>query len=268
MRTLLELVEAATRTGERDLAEQAVAQLESVTRPIGNDWACAVLTMAQAQLHEGERAEALYLEAIERFERVEVPIMVGRCRLLYGEMLRRQHRRIDARVQLRAAHELLSTCGLNGFADRAARELSATGETLRVRTHASAEQLTDQERNVARLAREGLTNRDIGARLFISARTAEYHLRKVFMKLGIASRAELRTALAELDRGRAAGAHWGVDSAVPRTSRGRRCESLRRCSSPTTATCARAATGSASRRRPSSCSSTSSTSSPSRSSRT
>ncbi len=197
MRSLLELVEAAARTGERELAEDAFERLASVTRPVGNDWALAVLAMAEAQLRDGSEAEPLYRNAIERFERVRIPIMVGRCRLLYGEMLRRANRRVDAREQLRAAHEILSKCGLGGFAERAARELRATGETVRVRAQGAADRLTDQERNVARLAREGLTNRDIGARLFISARTAEYHLHKVFTKLGIGSRTELEAALAE-----------------------------------------------------------------------
>ncbi len=199
MRTLLELVEAATRTGDRELAEEAFVRLASVTTPLGNDWALGVLAMAEAQLREGDEAESLYRDAIERFERQGVPIMIGRTRLLYGEALRRQNRRVDAREQLRAAHELLSGAGLNGFAERAARELSATGETVRTRTVETLSQLTDQELNVARLAREGLTNRDIGGRLFISARTAEYHLRKVFIKLGIASPLELKTALADLE---------------------------------------------------------------------
>jgi DNA-binding CsgD family transcriptional regulator len=198
MRTLLELVEAATRTGERALAGAAVERLASVTRPLDNDWALGVLAMAQAQLLEGDEAEQLYLEALVRFEREQIPIMIGRTRLLYGEALRRQQRRVDARVQLRGAYEVLIRCGLNGFAARAARELSATGETLRVRTHESMDQLTQQEMNVARLAREGLSNREIGARLFISSRTAEYHLRKVFVKLGITSRAALKSALADL----------------------------------------------------------------------
>jgi DNA-binding CsgD family transcriptional regulator len=197
MRTLLELVEAAARAGERELAEEAVAKLATVTRPLGNDWALGVLAMAEAQLRDGDEAEALFRDARERFERQRVPIMVGRTQLLHGEMLRRQGRRSDARTQLRGAYEVLSRVGIHGFAERAARELSATGETVRARTFVALDQLTEQERNVARLAREGLTNRDIGARLFISARTAEYHLHKVFLKLGITSRAELRTAFAD-----------------------------------------------------------------------
>lgn len=197
MRALLELVEAAVRVGERPLAEEALARLAGVTRPLRTDYALGVLAMAEAQLRDGDEAEALYRDALERFERQGIPIMVGRARLLYGEALRRVQRRVDARVQLRAAHEVLLACGLQGFAERAARELRLTGETLRVRRPGAVEQLTDQELNVAHLAREGLTNRDIGARLFISARTAEYHLGKVFTKLGITSRADLRTALTD-----------------------------------------------------------------------
>lgn len=197
MRALLELVEAGSRIGERALAEEALERLASVTSHLDSDYALGVLAMARAQLAEGEVAEACYVEALERFERQRIPIMIGRAELLYGEMLRRQHRRVDARPHLRVAYEVLVACGLNGFAERAARELAATGETLRVRTTGPTEQLTEQETNVARMAREGLTNREIGARLFISDRTAEYHLHKVFVKLGISSRAQLKTALAE-----------------------------------------------------------------------
>ncbi|MFD5721720.1 AAA family ATPase [Streptomyces sp. NPDC127036] len=199
MRTLLELVEAATHTGDRALAEHAYEKLDSVTRPVGTNWAAAVSAMAEAQLRNGDDAYRLYQNAIERFEIERIPIMVGRCRLLYGEELNRQGRRTDARAHLRSAHELLANCGLNGFAQRAADELQASGDTLRVPAEGSAAQLTNQELNVARLAREGLTNRDIGARLFISGHTAEYHLRKVFTKLGIKRRTELKTALAHLD---------------------------------------------------------------------
>ena len=198
-RALPELVEAAVRTGETALAAQALGHLESVTLPVGGDWALGTLALARAQLSAGDEAEALYQEAIERSDRVRVPMLKGRAQLLYGETLRRLQRRVDARAQLREAHDVLTRCGLPGFAARAARELAATGETLRARTPESIDQMTDQELNVARLAREGLTNRDIGARLFISSRTAEYHLRKVFVKLGISSRSELKNALVELD---------------------------------------------------------------------
>src|SRR5690606_11105810 len=167
--------------------------------PLDTDYALGALAMAEAQVGDGDDAEALYREAIERFERQQIPIMVGRARLVYGEALRRWQRRVDARAQLRSAHDVLLRCGLQGFADRAERELRRAGETLRVRRSGAVEQLTDQELTVAHLAREGLTTRDIGARLFISARTAEYHLSKVFTKLGITSRAELRDALVGLD---------------------------------------------------------------------
>ncbi|WBB62482.1 AAA family ATPase [Streptomyces sp. WMMC500] len=197
MRTLLELVEAATHTGERALAEQAFEQLAAVTRPVGTTWARAVLAMSEAQLREGDEAESRYVEALARFERERIPIMIGRCKLLYGEELVRQGRHADAREQLTSAYDVLSRCGMKGFADRAARELGTIGEAPHARAQRPTAQLTEQELNVARLAREGLTNRDIGARLFISARTAEYHLHKVFLKLGIKGRAELKTALGD-----------------------------------------------------------------------
>ncbi|HWV84574.1 MAG TPA: AAA family ATPase [Capillimicrobium sp.] len=200
MRALLEVVEAATRTGEAATAQEALQRLREVTEPVGdNDWAQAMLALAEAQLADADAAEVRYLRAIELFGRVPVPMLVARSQLLYGELLRRGQRRVDARAQLRPAHEVLSACGYHAFAERAARELAATGETLRARTPESLDVLTDQERNIARLAREGLTNREIGGRLFISARTVEYHLRKVFQKLGIGSRAELKQALDALD---------------------------------------------------------------------
>lgn len=197
MRTLPELVEAAVRRDDRALATQARDALAAVIRPVGGDWALGTLAVAEAQLAEGAAAEAFYADAISRFERGRMPLLEGRARLLHGEALRRAGRRVDAREQLRAAHRLLSACGASAFADRAARELGATGETVRSREPYVSETLTEQELNVARLARDGLTNRDIGSRLFISARTAEYHLRKVFSKLDISSRGELKRALAE-----------------------------------------------------------------------
>ncbi|MFE0731790.1 AAA family ATPase [Streptomyces antibioticus] len=200
MRTLLELVEAATHTGDFALAEHAYKKLDGVTRPVGTNWASAVSAMAEAQLREKDEAQALYVDAIERFENERIPIMVGRCHLLYGEFLNREGRHTEALEKVRIAHEVLSKCGLTAFAQRAADEMRASGETLRVPAQGSVAQLTSQELNVARLAREGLTNRDIGARLFISAHTAEYHLRKVFTKLGINRRTELKSALAELDQ--------------------------------------------------------------------
>lgn len=196
MRTLLELIEAAVRVDEHALAEQALDHLEEVIVPAGqSQWAGAFRALAAAQLRPAPEAEDLYREAIGRFHTVRVPMLRARSQLLYGEMLRRANRRIDARVQLRAAHRTLTECGMTGFADRALRELRASGEALRGRSSGGAAALTDQERNVARLARDGLTNREIGSRLFISAHTAEWHLRKVFVKLGIRSRVELATAL-------------------------------------------------------------------------
>ena len=197
MRTLLELVEAACRTDERALAEEAVTQLEGVTAPAGTEWSIAFMTLARAQLQDGDEAEALYQRAVDGFDRLRVPMLAARSRLLYGEMLRRAGRRVDARVQLRAAQETLQASGMAGFADRAARELRATGERVRPRAADAGELLTEQERNVALLARAGLTNREIGARLFISAHTVEWHLRKVFSKLGITARTELRTVLTD-----------------------------------------------------------------------
>jgi DNA-binding CsgD family transcriptional regulator len=199
MRSLLELIEAAVRVDEPSLAAEAFAHLSEVTAHLDSDYGLGVLAMAKAQISEAGEAEGLFADALERFERAAIPIMVGRTRLLYGEMLRRQQRRVDAREHLRAAHEVLSSCGLRGFAERAARELEATGETVRTRSGAAAPELTAQETNVARLAREGCTNREIGERLFISDRTAEYHLHKVFIKLGINSRRELETALGNLE---------------------------------------------------------------------
>jgi DNA-binding CsgD family transcriptional regulator len=196
MRTLLEVVEAATRVSEYAIAQEAVERLAEVTRPAGDSsWAQSLMALAEAQLREGDEGEDLYRAAIEGFDGLRVPMLKARSQLLYGEMLRRVNRRIDARHQLRAAYDGLTACGMAGFAERARRELNATGETLRARRSDRPEELTDQELNVAQLARDGLTNREIGARLFISAHTAEWHLRKVFVKLGIKSRNELRTAL-------------------------------------------------------------------------
>ena len=215
MRTLLEVVEAATRTGEFSVAEEAVERLTDVTRPVGDShWALAVAAMATAQVSEDDQAEILYQEAIQRFDRIRVPMLKARSQLLYGEMLRRAHRRVDARLQLRAAFEGLSACGMNGFADRAQRELRATGETVRTRRPDAVAELTDQELTVARLARDGLTNRDIGARLFISAHTAEWHLRKVFTEARhqIPNRAQRRPRGAHLTAASAA-----ADSPAPVT---------------------------------------------------
>ena len=154
-------------------------------------------------MSEGEAADALYLEAIARLERTRIRMELARARLLYGESLRRESRRTGAREQLRAAHDAFSGAGAEAFAERARRELAATGETVSRRTAETRDTLTPQEAQIARLAAEGQTNPEIGAQLFISPRTVEYHLRKVFTKLGLGSRKELRGALATGHPGRA-----------------------------------------------------------------
>ncbi|GGM44475.1 helix-turn-helix transcriptional regulator [Promicromonospora citrea] len=191
MRTMLEVVEAAAHVGDQETCTEAVERLRTVVEPVGDSpWATALMALVRA-LHGAADPETQYLRAISGFEQIRVPILRARSQLLYGEMLRRQGRRVDARVQLRAAESVFAECGMQGYGDRARAELAATGEKLRPRGSAAVPELTDQERNVARLARDGLTNREIGARLFISSHTAEWHLRKVFTKLGVRSRTEL-----------------------------------------------------------------------------
>jgi DNA-binding CsgD family transcriptional regulator len=151
-------------------------------------------------LAEGATAERLYREAIERLARIHTPgsQTLARAHLLYGEWLRREHRRVDAREQLRTAHTMLANMGADAFAERASRELEATGETVRKRTVETLDELTPQEAQVARLAADGQTNSEIGAQLFLSPRTVEWHLTKMFGKLGISSRKELRSALSAI----------------------------------------------------------------------
>jgi DNA-binding CsgD family transcriptional regulator len=192
---LPELVEAATRVNRPEIAAAALARLEERTCAAGTDWALGVLARARALMSEGERADALYRDAIERLERTRIRIELARTRLLYGEWLRRGDRRVDAREQLRAAHDTFDGAGAEAFAERARRELAATGETVPRRTPGTRDALTPQEAQIARLAAEGQTNPEIGAQLFISPRTVEYHLRKVFTKLGVSSRRELRGAV-------------------------------------------------------------------------
>ncbi len=188
---LAELVEAATRAGRPEVAAAALPRLEERTRAAGTDWALGVLARSRALMSEGEDADAFYREAIERLERTRIRVELARAHLLYGEWLRRQGRRVDARDQLRTAHELFSRFGAEAFAERARRELLATGETARKRTEDTLDVLTPQEAQIARLARDGLSNPEIGAQLFISPRTVQYHLRKVFLKLDITSRNQL-----------------------------------------------------------------------------
>jgi DNA-binding CsgD family transcriptional regulator len=164
----------------------------------GTDWALGVEARSRALLSDGATAETYHRQAIEALERSRIQVERARAHLLYGEWLRRQRRRIDARAQLRIAYDMLETMGMAAFAERARRELLATGETARKRTVPMADQtLTVQEAQIARMARDGLSNPEIGARLFISVRTVQYHLHKVFTKLGIESRGHLGRALRE-----------------------------------------------------------------------
>jgi DNA-binding CsgD family transcriptional regulator len=192
---LPELIEAAARTGSLRIASDALDLLTERARAGGTDWGLGIEARCRALLSEGEEAERLYREAIERLGRTRLRPDVARAHLLYGEWLRRQRRRGEAREELRPAHSMLEEMGLEAFAARARRELQATGETARKRTVAASIELTAQEAQIARLARDGLSNPEIGARLFVSPRTVQYHLGKVFTKLDITSRSQLHRVL-------------------------------------------------------------------------
>jgi DNA-binding CsgD family transcriptional regulator len=194
-RCLVERVEAGARAGIVDDAATALQLLEQRTVPAGTDWALGVLARSRALLSDDSAAEPLYLEAVERLGRTRMKAHLARAHLVYGEWLRREQRRVDAREQLRTAYDLLDGMGAAAFAARARGELSATGEKVRKRSVETTEALTAQEAQISRLAAEGATNPEIGTRLFISPRTVEYHLSKVFVKLGVTSRRELRTLL-------------------------------------------------------------------------
>jgi DNA-binding CsgD family transcriptional regulator len=189
--SLVELIEAGVRSGATDASAASLERLSERTRASGTDWALGIEAGSRALLSDGRDAEPLYREAVERLERTRGVVHLARARLLYGEWLRRENRRVDAREQLRAAHEMFSGIGAEGFAERARHELLATGETTRARTDEARVVLTPQEAHIARLAKEGLSNPEIGAQLFISPRTVQYHLRKVFLKLDITSRNQL-----------------------------------------------------------------------------
>jgi ATP/maltotriose-dependent transcriptional regulator MalT len=192
---LRELIEAAVRSQNFGAATEAVRRLSSITAIEKTDWAAGLDARSRALVHDGSDAEACYTEAIERFGRTPLRLDLARTHLLYGEWLRRARRRLDARHQLRTAYDLFTAIGADAFAERARRELVATGENARKRDVNSQNLLTAQDEHIARLARDGRTNPEIGAELFLSARTVEWHLRKVFTKLAIASRRELETAL-------------------------------------------------------------------------
>jgi DNA-binding CsgD family transcriptional regulator len=189
---LVELVEAAVRCGLPERATDAIRRLSESTSASGSDWALGVEARSRALVSEGESADRLYRVAIERLGRTRMGAELARAHLVYGEWLRRENRRVDAREQLRVAHETFTDMGMEGFADRARRELLATGETVRKRAVETLTDLTAQEAQIAKLARSGRTNQEIGGQLFISPRTVEWHLSNVFTKLGITSRKDLR----------------------------------------------------------------------------
>jgi DNA-binding CsgD family transcriptional regulator len=202
---LPELAEAAARCGRADLAEHAVARLAETTAASGTDWGLGMLARSRALVSAGESAETGYLEAIDRLGRTRIKAHLARAHLLYGEWLRRAKRRSDARAQLRIASEMFTAMGAGAFAARTDRELAATGERVRRRDIQPVVELTPQETQIARLASEGRSNPEIAAQLYLSPRTVEYHLSKIFAKLDIASRGHLARALAaRLPRHRAA----------------------------------------------------------------
>jgi DNA-binding CsgD family transcriptional regulator len=189
---LPELIEAASRSGNAHRACEALRELVQRTSASGTDWTLGIEARSRALVAEDDAAEGHYREAIRRLGRTSVRIDLARAHLLYGEWLRRSNRRLDARQELRTALEILTALGSDAFSERARRELLATGETVRKRTVETRYELTAQEEQIAQLARLGHTNMEIGVELFISPRTVEWHLRKVFSKLDISSRRELR----------------------------------------------------------------------------
>jgi DNA-binding CsgD family transcriptional regulator len=193
---IVELIEATVRAGTPELAVDTCSRLGEMARASGTDWALGLAARSEALLADDQRAEELYLEAVARLGRTRMAVDLARAHLLYGEWLRRQRRRTDAREQLRTAHEHFSLFGMEAFAERARVELEATGEHARERGVEATGDLTPQEAQVARLVAQGKTNREIAAQLFISSSTVEYHLRKVFRKLGVKSRTQLARRMA------------------------------------------------------------------------
>jgi DNA-binding CsgD family transcriptional regulator len=191
----VEFIEASARLGRPADAAESVQRISDMARAAGTDWALGTMAQVRALVSEAPAADDLYREAIERLGRTENRMALARARLCYGEWLRREGRRVDARGQLGVAHEMLDRFGAEAFAERARRELRATGATVSKPAVAVHEELTSQEARIARLAADGLTNPEIGARLLISPHTVEWHLRKVYSKLGITSRKEIRAML-------------------------------------------------------------------------
>ena len=192
---LAELVEAAARTGAAERAADALARLQELTRASDTDWGAGIRARSQALVSTDKAAEPLYREAVERLGRTRIRPQLARAHLVYGEWLRREGRRVDARHELLQAFEMFADMGMDAFSERTRRELAATGEKIRAQAAERPHDLTSQEAQIARLAREGLTNSEIGFQLYLSARTVEWHLRKVFTKLGITSRRQLHTAV-------------------------------------------------------------------------
>jgi ATP/maltotriose-dependent transcriptional regulator MalT len=193
---LVELIEGATRSGQSVRANEAFQDLAATTQAAGSDWALGVEARNRALLSDGVGAEVAYKEAIDRLDGTKIRGEVARAHLLYGEWLRRERRRAEARSRLHAAHKMFSDMGMDAFAERAARELRAAGEAVRKRSPETRSTLTAREAQVAKLAHDGLSNPEIGQRLFISSRTAQFHLSNVFTKLDITSRSQLDRVLA------------------------------------------------------------------------
>ncbi|HUB71262.1 MAG TPA: LuxR C-terminal-related transcriptional regulator [Acidimicrobiales bacterium] len=193
--SVVELIEAAVRSGQTEKARAAIARLSVERLGSETDWAEGIMARCRAMVCDGEAADLLYRRSIELLGRTRARVELGRARLLYGEWLRRAGRRVDARSELRVACEMFEAMGLEGLAERALRELMATAETVTKRDIDSFDKLTPQEDLISRLAGSGYTNPEIGQKLFLSERTVEWHLRKVFVKLGIRSRRQLRNVL-------------------------------------------------------------------------
>jgi DNA-binding CsgD family transcriptional regulator len=204
---LPELIEAGVRSGQNEVAAAALDELTERTSLSGNPWGRGIEARSHALMADGKAAKDLYQEAISQLGGSRMTVHLARAHLIYGEWLRREGRRLDAREQLRTAHQMLISMGADGFAERAARELRATGERVRSRTIDSTTQLTARENQIARLAGDGLSNPDIAAQLFMSPRTVEYHLHKIFAKLGISSRNQLHGVLGE-NRSQALARGW------------------------------------------------------------
>jgi DNA-binding CsgD family transcriptional regulator len=191
----VELIEAVTRSGKAEQAFAALGRLSQTTAASGSAWGHGVEARSRALLTDGKAAETLYLQAIEALERTRVRLDLARAPLLYGEWLRRERRRLDAREHLRQAQNMFDGMGAAAFADRASRELLATGETARKRTVETRDELTPHEARIARMASDGASNQEIADQLFVSRKTIEYHLHKVFLKLGITTREHLDRVL-------------------------------------------------------------------------